>query len=108
MASKDIKDPKALKAATKGFKTTTITSDDDIILESPPLGNGQTCPYHKDVLAVKHALSSDKRVEETLMERMLDNHPGKQSSIVALANSKLNITKGCTCAQDKQSTKTRL
>jgi hypothetical protein len=79
-------------------KTTRNAHDDDIILESPSLAHSQTCPYHKDVLALKNPLSSVKDSKETPMERFLNTHPSKQSSIVALTNSRLNITKGCTCA----------
>jgi hypothetical protein len=80
------------------------TQEADIILDDPRPSAGKTCPYHRGILALKippptRDKHDTKHEGQTPVGRFLNDKPNEQCSVIALANGKLNIAKGCTCAQ---------
>ncbi|KPI45073.1 uncharacterized protein AB675_2642 [Cyphellophora attinorum] len=76
--------------------------------------SSSTLPVRPAILALKTTPSLNdkgdpKHAVQDPMQRFFSEGPSEQSSVVALTNGKLNISKGCTCAQGvKKSANIRL
>ncbi len=88
-----------LTGSTKANKSELV---DEIILEEPAPGAHKTCPFHKDLLALRSNMeTNDIQADKGLgvMDRFVGEDASKQSAVVAVAGGKdgLNISKGCKC-----------
>ena len=75
---------------------------EDIVLDEPVADAHKTCPFHKDIIALKPTtegrnVNADKA--PGVMERFLGQDASEQAAIVAVAGNKngLNISKNCKC-----------